>query len=1426
MSTDSATPTTLSAVPKLRGNANYIEWREAIEEQLLAHDLLDIVEGTEEEPFGQKGVRKRRAGSVMPTGGTGDPGDAPKALSAVEVKQWKDWSKRESKAQAWLRMTCTEGPKRSIMGMLSAHEMWSHLENTHMVRTIERQGQLLQTLASFRLLSANSKAMTTHMESFLVTLSRYETAGGILPESQQIVLFLNSLPAAMEQWKDTYAALDEYRQTWVELERLWNRKVEDKERYETSKGSHSNGDALATHGGNHGQKGKKTGEKKEKKQRDMSKVKCWTCEKTGHFKRDCPDAENSSKKDKTDGQANAAVEAEFEAFVGQAVQDATGLDSEWVIDSGATHHLSGDPKVFASRSDLPEPFSFSLAGQGSLTAEQMGEVPLRLPSGHGLSLQDVYFTPSARLNLLSASRLLSRGWTISLAPSGGRISNGKVDVPLEKRKGLWVLTAKSANQATHGRVLVTTGAESLHAALGHIRGKKLEDAAAQAGLKVADVMRSAEGCSTCAEAKATKQPKAGTSPRGAYAGELVHVDIAGPFQPAKAGEDHFLALVDDWSKISLVVPMGGKTEAYRHLRAFVSIMARLAAPRAVRFVRSDGGGEFGSLEAQAWYRETGIQHQVSPPYTPELNGVVERFMRTAKEMITAMLKGSALPHEYWTHAARHAACIIMKTTKVQGKTAWERLTGREPTLPTSRVFGQSITVAIPRAVRTKGSLTNARGVRGTLLGQRWDRVGWIVELEDGKVIETKEVSKTTTSAGDSGITGGWRHMGAIPVSTPQTDTVRLPSTSFDTNDSDLDNGSVGDEGTRETATSKMGPKNIATQPTATSAPPRIRHGWTYEVRTPETQRNAIEVEILPTRTRSGRTGNSGEANWLNWQGPEAEEHHLASSAAMALVMTNLDDEPANPHEAKRTGEAKQWLEAMASEIANIESKGTWREVVVPENRTPIGVRWVFKRKRDEKGQVVRWKARIVAKGYSQVPGVDFEQTYAPVGRTTSLRILLTLAAQRDLELRQADVEGAYLNGTLEEEIYMAFPEGYKPKNDHATGLRLVKSLYGLKQSGRAWWIELGTALAGVGFKKLESDWGLYYRTATSDYGEAFLLAYVDDILIAATASKTIDHIMAALKDRWKMTEMGEVRMILGMRVDRDRPSRTVTLSQPAYVDKLLERFTPSGKKRSTPLAILKRLGPEYLAAAKEEKEAGGAGGADKVRYQEIVGSLQWIATCTRPDLAFAASWLARYTSAPTAGHLKVALEVIDHLGSTRNMRLTLGGKTAKAELEGWVDADWGGCHDTRRSTTGHIFMLGGSAIVWTSRRQATVASSTVEAEYVAVSEAAREAVWLKGLLDELGVTPKEPTPLWCDNQGAIRLARNPGTHRRTKHIAIRWHLIRELIEDGVVRLGYVPTASQVADIFTKALLPAPHRSLRASLGLVLDGEDADLEGSI
>jgi hypothetical protein len=295
-----------------------------------------------------------------------------------------------------------------------------------------------------------------------------------------------------------------------------------------------------------------------------------------------------------------------------------------------------------------------------------------------------------------------------------------------------------------------------------------------------------------------------------------------------------------------------------------------------------------------------------------------------------------------------------------------------------------------------------------------------------------------------------------------------------------------------------------------------------------------------------------------------------------------------------------------------------------------------------------------------------------------------------------------------------------------------------------------------------------------------------------------------------------------MRVDRDRSARTVSLSQPAYVDKLLERFTPSGKERPTPLAILKRLGSEYLAAVQEGKQ--GAGGADKVRYQEIVGSLQWIATCTRPDLAFAASWLARYTSGPTDGHLKVALEVIDHLGSTRDMRLTLGGKTAKPELQGWVDADWGGCHDTRRSTTGHIFMLGDSAIVWTSRRQATVASSTVEAEYVAVSEAARETVWLRGLLGELGISLKDATPLWCDNQGAIRLARNPGTHRRTKHIDIRWHLIRELVADGVVRLGYVPTASQVADILTKALMRAPHQSLRASLGLVLDGEDADLEG--
>jgi hypothetical protein len=270
--------------------------------------------------------------------------------------------------------------------------------------------------------------------------------------------------------------------------------------------------------------------------------------------------------------------------------------------------------------------------------------------------------------------------------------------------------------------------------------------------------------------------------------------------------------------------------------------------------------------------------------------------------------------------------------------------------------------------------------------------------------------------------------------------------------------------------------------------------------------------------------------------------------------------------------------------------------------------------------VVKYKSRLVAQGFSQIPGIDYEETFAPVGRTTSLRLLLTMAATNDLEVRQADVEGAYLNGKLDVELYMKYPEGMTPKKG-CDALRLIGSLYGLKQSGRTWWIELGKGLEALGFKRTESDWGLYYRTKSKDRGPALLLAYVDDIVVAAESSQEIDEVMKGLSLRWRITELGEISTILGMKVSRDRQARKVWLTQPAYIDKIVERF-PGRQPKKTPLPITK-------GRQAEDEGRDGISPIPLTPYQEIVGCLQWVAGCTRPDISFAASFLARQVARPT-----------------------------------------------------------------------------------------------------------------------------------------------------------------------------------------------------
>jgi hypothetical protein len=339
-------------------------------------------------------------------------------------------------------------------------------------------------------------------------------------------------------------------------------------------------------------------------------------------------------------------------------------------------------------------------------------------------------------------------------------------------------------------------------------------------------------------------------------------------------------------------------------------------------------------------------------------------------------------------------------------------------------------------------------------------------------------------------------------------------------------------------------------------------------------------------------------SFLTYTGPNARNSYLAAEVVGWSLATGFDkDEPRNVREAMSGGNAVESKEAMDKELKNLREKQTWQEVLTPVNRKKIGAQWVLKIKRDAEGDIIKYKARLVAKGYSQVPGVDFEETYAPVGRTTSLRILLTIAATQDLEILQAELEGAYLNGNLDVGIYMDYPEVVKPKKG-CDGLLLKKSLYGLKQSGRTWWIEMGTKLAKLGFKRLESDWGLYTKPRSQKDGLIIILVYVDDFIIAGDSKREINDLLQA-EVILEAVRKVEVSTILGMKVTRDRRSRKIWITQPAYVDRLLERFPDHSKYRNWAAPI------GQTTITNDEPTA-------LTPYQKIVGCSQWLAGCTRP----------------------------------------------------------------------------------------------------------------------------------------------------------------------------------------------------------------------
>jgi len=1311
-----------------------------------------------------------------------------------------------------------------------------------------------------------------------------------------------------------------------------------------------------------------------RRQFNSSSLKCYACEELGHMANDCPKRSlirSTIKKSNSSPQANVA-------------SGESGLQMGMtIIDSGASQHMFKDASRFHSM--VTSSTKIACAGDQTLNSDAYGTVNMELGDGSesssGMVLDNVLHVPDLRHNLLSVRALTKGGKDVVFKRDGAVELIGDDDVhEIGHAVGDHYQAYAAVAQETQG----TDEATVWHHRLGHPGQRTLRMVPAHVvGLENKKLLLTKSVCEGCAVAKSHRLPFGKAMSRALAPLDRVHTDVCGPMPTTSYGGSRYIVtFIDDATRFAKAYYLKNKSETFGKFLEYKALQEKQTG-RSLKTLRSDGGGEYINAEMHEYCQAQGIRHETTTADTPQQNGVAERFNRTLLEALRAMMHAAGVPEELWAELAATAVYLRNRLpTRVNRDEAspYELWHGRKPQIGHLRVIWADAFVHIMKAKRSK---LGPRAQKLKLIGYHDDKKAYkLWNPTTMRIITSRDVIFDET---------------VILSRTPM-----LP-------------GIIANEEFAVEAI--VGEKYVGGEKQYL-----VRWlGYSEEDDTWEPRAHVEETEALN--------------QWENRQ--------------TALVTGVVDKgDPTTYSDAVSGMDAQLWKDAMLSELESIAENNTWSIVPRPLGRSLIGCKWVFKRKLNADGSVERYKARLVAKGFSQQYGIDYEETYAPVAKFTSIRVLLSIGAVLDLEMHQMDVKCAFLNGRLEEEIYMALPEGCDvPQGVVNPVCRLHKSLYGLKQSPRMWNKRIDEFLSSRGFTNLDTDHSIYVQgskfTVAADF--ACIALYVDDLLLVAHHSEML-AIKAELSREFAMTDGGEVHHFLGLHINRNRSKRVVMVDQELFIEQILARFQMSQcKPVSTPLDVSVQLrravdggenvsarpqvgaasghfknvsarpqvgaasghfknvsarpqvgaasghfkgvsarpqvgaasghlenvsagsqmgttarhlknvsvgplmgatghlgvgaGPSSGAEAEHPctrgtknsargtrrsasmdvgigtnvqttysqaravygassestrawaprqgassstmgvwipREAnnmdicgedntddnvnnvvaepnGGAGEmrvwvpreadsmidvsadinpgenkdgcndrVDSTMYRSIIGSLMYLMTGTRPDIAAAVSIISQFSENPTKAHLQAAMRVLRYIKGSKGFRLHLGQdvrsfcdfeEAAPISLLAFSDANWGNDLDSRRSTTGYLVYIAGGVVSWSSKKQPTVALSSTEAEYMAVTNTTKEVMWHQAFLQELGFAQSQATTIFEDNQSCIALVKNPIHHARTKHIDIQHHFVREKVESNEVKIVYMPTETMVADALTKALAYPKFKKLVEEMGL-------------
>ena len=1112
---------------------------------------------------------------------------------------------------------------------------------------------------------------------------------------------------------------------------------------------------------------------------------------------------------------------------------APGSSDLWGMDSCCERHATWDRSALFNYSEEVGPeHNLKDAGGRVHKAAGAGCVNLVLSNGLKLTLNNVSHLPTFKYNLFSIGQALDRGWVEFSRKVNGRkvctLTHSKTGSSFSSDSwyGVPVFKASLVRGSQLGLPAISGGGEDskaatdraeaalrLHEALGHPDNRSVAEALKEGRLEGTQVrpedMLALGDCEACVKGKQARPPFPESRRKGSFdVAELQHFDLWGPCKvTAKGTYQYLLGATDEASKLPMVYPLKAKSEAAATIKQHIN-WVQTNTGKVVKIIRFDRGGEFMSSEFQEYLKvERGIKIETTMAHTPQQNGVSERLFGKLFPMIRSQLVSAALPLSLWAEIAQTSAYQLRhrpSRSNPGGATPYEIFFGRKPDVSLMQPVGRVASIlGLPSRRSVPAGKIRPVGERGVMVGYSASSKGWRFLMVEGEHKGQIRESRDVRWMGDSADMGGYHSaVGAEEVLRLFPQPTSLVRVTIEDSDGDSDSGDDADD--KDSPDDNDGGNGDEGSGGSGGGGSDGGGGSGGGDSGGGSAGDGVESDSSGDGGSAGGSGQQGSPPATRRSGRQRRPPNRWSPALLAAdvspggkITIQRIFEPRNSREARECPEAAQWLLAEDQEIEQmVKLKVMERVMELPSGMTARGCRIVYKVKYDALGNPIQFKARLVVLGYQQQYGVDFEETYAPTGTATALRALLSISAGRKMFRRQLDIKGAFLNAELDEEIYIQLPA------ECGGGLyRLRKALYGLKQAPRVWYQKLRATLEQLGFKPSQADAGVFIRVSSN--GEV-LIVHVDDLLIFGSSAEIVDKLVAEIGAIFEITTSSGADFFIGMEIEQQ--GNQLMLSQRRYTELVLDRF---GMANCSPNATPS----ENRRLRKEEGQL-----LDKVGkglYMEMVGSLLYLSGGTRPDIAWAVGDLCRHMSAPTDVHMVAAKRVLRYLAGTRILGICYTGQPdGQSNLVGYADADFGGDLDTRRSTTGQLFTINGGAVSWKSTLQKTVSLSTQEAEYQASGAAAREALWLRKLLPDLGM-PIDQITIYNDNQACLELLNNPiiGGERR-KHIDITHHFVRERIhETKELEFKYTPTGQMAADCLTKPVTAEILRRCRDQMGL-------------